>query len=69
MRSYSVALGVKKANGKDLDSYSGSIVLNSAPSVPVRSIDVTFIWNSETNQYESSFVFDDLQFSDFSVFI
>lgn len=69
MRSYSVTLGVKKANGKDLDSYSGSIILNSAPSVPIRSINVTFTWNSKTGQYESSFVFDDSQFSDFSVFI
>ena len=69
MRSYKVTLGVKKSNGKDLDSYSGAVILNSAPDTPVRSIDVTFTWNADTNQYETSFVYDDLQYSDAVVLV
>nr|DAV15427.1 MAG TPA: Major capsid protein [Microviridae sp.] len=63
MRSYKVSIGIPKANGKDLDSYSGSVVFYSGDSTPVRSEDVSFVWNSNTSMYEASVSYDDAQFS------
>ena len=63
MRSYKVNIGVAKANGKDLNSYSGAVIFYSSDSVPVRSEYVDFVWNGKTSMYETSVSYDDMQFS------
>lgn len=62
MRSYRLVIGIKKANGKDLNSYSGSILFGSSSSTYVKSQDVTFVWNEATSFYETSVSFDDAQY-------
>lgn len=63
MSSYKITVGIAKANGKDLDSYSGAIIFYSGSSTPVRSVDAKFVWNSKTSKYEASVSYDDAQFS------
>jgi hypothetical protein len=69
MRSYKATIGIAKANGKDLDSYSGSVIFRSGSAVPVRSEDVKFVWNSNTSMYETSISYNDSQFSSVVVVI
>lgn len=60
MRSYRLTIGIKKANGKDLSSYSGSILFSTSSSKPVYEYneDVSFVWNSDTSMYETSVSFN-----------
>ena len=58
MRSYKTTIGIKKANGKDLNSYSGALVYFTSSTTPVRSENVTFTWNKKTSMYETTASFD-----------
>lgn len=69
MRSYKLVIGVKKANGKDLDSYSGAVLFATSSSTYSRSENVTFVWNASTNLYEAIVHFDDYQFSSVKVLV
>lgn len=63
MRSYKVTIGIAKANGKDLDSYSGAVIFYSGESTPIRSENVKFTWNKKTSMYETIVPYNDAQFS------
>ncbi len=63
MRSYKVTIGIPKSNGKDLNSFSGSVIFYSGDSTPVRSEDVDFVWNSSISMYETSVSYKDKQYS------
>lgn len=63
MRSYKVNIGIAKANGKDLNSYSGAVIFYDGTSSPVRSENVTFVWNDKTSKYEVSVSYSDRQFT------
>lgn len=69
MRSYRLTIGVPKANGKDLDSYSGSVLFGTSASSYSKSRDVTFVWNKVTSLYEATVSFDDYQYSSIKVFV
>lgn len=69
MRSYKLTVGIKKANGKDRDSYAGAVVFSSGSGVYERSADVVFVWNKTTSLYESTFSFDNKQYSSLFVFL
>ena len=69
MRSYRLTIGIKKANGKDLDSYSGSVVFASSGSTYERSENVLFVWNESSSLYEATVSFNDLQYSSVKVLI
>lgn len=68
MRSYQLRLGIKKANGKDLASYSGSILFAASGSTYKFSRDVTFKWNSTTSLYEVGITFNE-QYSSVKVLL
>ena len=63
MRSYKLTIGIKKANGKDKDSYPGSIVFSSAKDVYNRFENVNFVWDSSTSSYVTTIHFSDKQYS------
>lgn len=69
MRSYRVTIGIKKANGKDLESYSGSILFSSASNVYDYNEDVTFVWNASTSFYEATINFSAAQYSSLRVIL
>lgn len=69
MRSYKLVISVKKANGKDLNSYSGAVLFSSSGSTYLRSENVTFVWNEATKLYESVVLFDDRQYSSVKVLV
>ena len=69
MRSYKLVIGVKKANGKDLDSYSGAVLFATSSSTYSRSENVTFVWNESAGLYEATILFDDSQYSSVKVLI
>lgn len=69
MRSYEISIGIAKANGKDLNSYSGAVIFYKGTSTPVRSVNVTFVWNDKTSKYETSVSYDDAQYSRIYVII
>ena len=58
MRSYQLHLGIKKANGKDLDSYSGSILFAFGGAYKF-SRNITFKWNPSTSLYEAHLTFNE----------
>ena len=62
MRSFKLTIGIKKANGKDKDSYAGSVVFSSASKVYDRFENVTFVWNDSTSLYETTVSFSDKQY-------
>lgn len=62
MRSYKVIIRISKANGKDLESYSGAVVFSSSSPGSSSSKNVTFTWNSTLSMYETTVSFD-TQFS------
>ena len=64
MVSYKVTIGIAKSNGKDLSSYSGAVVFYSGSSTPVRSENVTFVWNDKTSLYETTVSYNDAQYSE-----
>lgn len=59
MRSYQLRVGIKKANGKDLGSYSGSILFATSGNTYKFSRNITFKWNSTTSLYETSLTFNE----------
>lgn len=69
MRSYRLVIGIKKANGKDLDSYAGTILYATSSTAYKRSEDVTFVWNKDTSLYETTVSFDDYQYSSVKVLL
>jgi hypothetical protein len=58
MSSYEVTVGIKKANGKDLNSYSGSILFSSSLNTYDYNEDVSFVWNKSTSMYETTVRFN-----------
>ena len=68
MRSYKLTVGIKKANGKDKDSYSGIIVFSSG-TVFDKGENVTFVWNESTSLYETTVSFSDKQYSSVRVLL
>ena len=62
MRSYKLTIGIKKANGKDKESYPGSVVFSSATNVYDRFENVTFTWNASTSTYVTTVSFSDKQY-------
>lgn len=69
MRSYKLVIGVRKANGKDLDSYSGAILFANSSSSYSRFENITFVWNSSTNLYEAIVTFNDYQYPSVKVLV
>ena len=69
MRSYKLTVGIKKANGKDKDSYAGAIIFSSASDVYDRLEHVTFVWNKDTSLYETTIPFNDKQYSSVAVLL
>lgn len=63
MTSYKLTVGIKKANGKDKDSYNGTIVLGSASTSYESFLPVKFVWNKSTSLYETTISFNDKQYS------
>lgn len=59
MRSWQLSIGIKKANGKDLNSYSGSVLFAASGNSYKIFKDVTFHWNSTTSLYEAKLTFDE----------
>lgn len=57
MKSFTATIGIKKANGKDLDSYSGSVLFSSASGVYDYDETLKFVWNKATSMYEATFHF------------
>ena len=69
MRSYRLTIGVKKANGKSLPSYSGAVLFATSGSTYIRSEDVTFVWNESSSLYEAVVSFNDIQYSSVKVLL
>ena len=69
MTSYKLTVGIKKANGKDKESYSGAILFSSASNVYNKSENVVFVWNKATSLYEATVSFKDKQYSSVSVLL
>ena len=63
MTSYKLTIGIKKANGKDKDSYAGTIVLGSSSSSYESFLPVNFVWNESTSLYEATISFEDKQYT------
>lgn len=59
MRSYQLHIGIKKANGKDLNSYSGSILFALSGNTYKFYRNITFYWNSTTSLYEAHLTFNE----------
>ena len=69
MRSYKLVIGIRKANGKDLNSYSGAVLFSTSVSTYSRSQNVTFVLNESTKLYETIVYFDDNQYSSVKVLL
>lgn len=63
MRSYKLTVGIKKANGKDKDSYPGAVLFLSSASTFEEPRDVVFTWNNDTSLYETTISFDKKQYT------
>lgn len=59
MQSYQLTINIKKANGKDLNSYSGAVLFGKSENSLTFSRDVTFYWNSTTSSYSARLTFKD----------
>lgn len=57
MRSYQLHIGIKKANGKDLNSYSGSILFALSGNTYKFYRNITFYWNPTTSLYGAHLTF------------
>jgi hypothetical protein len=68
MSSYRVLIGIKKANGKDLESYSGSVLFSSSQDIYDYDESVTFVWNKVSSMYEATVSFNS-QFSSLRVIL
>lgn len=62
MRSYRLKIGIQKANGKDLNSYSGAIVFAKGSNIYDKSEDIVFTWNNSTSLYETTVSFQGNQY-------
>lgn len=69
MRSYKVTIGLKKSNGKDLDTYPGSILFSPSEGIYDYSQDVNYVWNASTSMYETTITFDSAQYSSLCVIL
>ena len=69
MRSYRLTICLRKTNGKDLNSYSGAVLLGTSNSSYKRSENVTFVWNEKSSLYETTISFSDAQYSYIKVFL
>lgn len=69
MCSYKLTIGIKKANGKDKESYAGAVVFSSASGVYDRFENVVFVWNESASLYEATVSFNDKQYSSVRVLL
>lgn len=69
MSSYKLTVGIKKANGKDKDSYSGNIIFLTSSNTFENSQDVVFTWNESTSLYETTISFSNKQYTSVRVLL
>ena len=69
MRSYKVTIGIKKGNGKDLDSYSGAVLFAISNNSFENPKNVTFTWNDSSSMYEATVSFEGRQYPSVKVLV